>query len=211
MYEAPAGTDVIPQRLRQIEQRLRLTRLHVFRATPSHAEAPAYQDLRFGFALESELLNVCLGGRLDLEAKWVRRAIRRGDRCLAAFRNNHIVGYLWIAAGWAPHLDPIEVRVPPGVDYRYKCYVDPEFRCQGVARGLYRFADSLMRVEGRTCALLCVSPHNLASIHAARAAGATRVGYLAYWHAEPFFLSFHSAGARRAGLSFSRCFREGVS
>jgi GNAT superfamily N-acetyltransferase len=180
------------------------SRLHVFRATPAPVPAPIPAGVRIAWVEPGELLPRCEDSALDLPADWAREALARGDRCLAAFLQGELAGYSWVARGRAPHVDGIEVEVPASAEYRYKTFVRAEHRGRGIATALYRAADAGLAKRGGGEAFLCIAPRNHASQRSAVAAGARRVGTVAYWVAGPIFAAVRSPGARRSGLTLTR-------
>lgn len=187
-----------------IERRLGVTHRHVYRVPAASSESSLPPDPRIRAVAQAELLALTADERLDLTQRWVGEARARGDRCLGAFLDGRFAGFVWLARRRAPHVDGIEVLVPENAQYRYKTFVLPEFRGRGIATALYLAADRLMAAEGACQAVLCIAPANEPSVRSAVASGAVRVGTILFWHTPRRFVSFHSPGARRAGVRFAR-------
>lgn len=180
--------------------------LHVFRVfhralDPSAPwSLPATYDI--GAMTEDEVLAECRDPALDLSDTSVRAAYARGGQCIGARQRGALVGYVWFAFDTAPHVNGIYVRVPPGTIYRYKAFVRPAHRGNGIAPAMYRYADRVFSERGRGGVVNCIATHNFASIAASMRSGARPLGHLAYWRSACRFLAFHSRAVRQLGLRF---------
>lgn len=139
---------------------------------------------------------------LELAAGPVSLAYARGDLCVGAFAGTRLVGYLWLAFGPAPHVAGLWVRFPRGAGYRYKFFVRPRHRGQGVLARLHVHADGVCRAKRVTDSFYIVDVHNAASLQAARRSGHLGAGYVGFLRAFGRPLVFRSVGARRAGFTF---------
>ena len=151
---------------------------------------------------EEELLAWRRDPDLDLPEAFIREMYRRGDRCLGALDASALVGYVWFAYGVAPHVDGIQVKVPPHVVYRFKAFVRAPYRGRGIAPALYDAADPLIARPGLDTVVDCVALQNQPSIAATVRSGSRPLGALGYWRAGRCFLSFHSPAVRHLGLRF---------
>ena len=193
----------LPAIARGVERRAGLVRLHWYRARPAALPPELAAQLHVRELDPAEAVEHCGNARADSSPEWVREAIARGDRCLGAFWDGSFAASMWIAARAAPLVDGVDVEVAPGVEYRYKMFVLPEFRRRGIASALYRTADWRMGSGPSTHALLCIAPGNRASATTALAAGAEWGGQLILWRAGRWLVPLHARGVHEAGLGFS--------
>ena len=151
---------------------------------------------------EEELVAWRRDPELDLPEGMIREVYRRGDRCLGALHGAALVGYVWFAYGFAPHVDGIWVKVPPRVVYRFKAFVRASYRGRGIAPALYDAADPLIAKPGLDTVVDCIALQNQPSIAATLRSGSRPLGALGYWRVGSRLLSFHSPAVRRLGLRF---------
>lgn len=151
---------------------------------------------------EADLVPLCRDAELDLAPDKVRSALARGELCVAAFDHDQLVGYAWFAFASAPHVAGVWVDFDPRAVYTYKSFVRPAYRGRRIAAALYVFADAICMRRGRSLAIICVAPHNRASIAAAERCGFRATGYTAYLHWRRRLASLRSAGLERCALRF---------
>lgn len=147
---------------------------------------------------EDELLALCADPELDLRESFVRM----GHACIGAFAGSELAGYVWFAYGDAPHVDGVRVGVPEHAVYRFKAFVRPAYRGQGIATLLYRAGDRMVARPGRSQVVNCVAVQNASSIAASLRSGDRLLGYLAYWRRGGRFLSQRTPGVAKLGLRF---------
>src|SRR5262249_18627192 len=90
---------------------------------------------------EEELLAWRHDAELHFAEALIREMSRRGARCRGALVARALVGSVWFAYGVAPHVDGIQVKVPPRVVYRFKAFVRAPYGGRGIAPALYDAAD----------------------------------------------------------------------
>lgn len=189
--------------LRSLEWRLGLHVLGLYRA-PLRSPAPHPGSITVRALDEAHAIALGADRELEVRPEWARAAIRRGDRCLAAFEGERVVGYTWVSRQHALLDEGVDVRVGEGGEYRFKTFVRPGDRGRGLMPLLYRAADAAAAAEGRRWSCLCIAPYNEPSIAAARKAGAERMGLVVIWKFAGRVHAWRSAGVGRAGLEFHR-------
>jgi GNAT superfamily N-acetyltransferase len=107
--------------------------------------------------------------------------LRRGDTCLAAFRDGRLVGYLWLC--FCPFEDDeTHCRFAPlqgaGGAWDYDLSVAPESRGGGAFAALWDAAWEVLRREGYSWTASRVSAFNDRSLRAHRRIGAVATGTL---------------------------------
>lgn len=206
---APAASDgrvrawiarwLIPMWL-WIERRTGLGTFALFRAEMESEARSADADLTVRWLSVSEAVAAAADVELDLAPVWTRRAYSRGDRCLGAYLDGRLAGYLWTSRGHALRDERVAVRIAENAQYRFKAFVRVAHRGRGIAPALYRAANRLGAAAGMTHALLCVSPFNGPSLAAVRNSGARRVGFVVTWCFGGRVRAWRSPGAARNGL-----------
>lgn len=167
--------------MRRLARRAGLRVFRVLGRALEHEPAPERADVDCRILTQGEVLACCADPTLDLSPGKVIAAYERGDVCAGAFHGGELAGYCWFALRPSPHMDQAWIEFGADVVYVYKSYVRPAFRGRGFASALYCFADGRFLQRGRTRAVICVAPHNRASIAAAARGGFSPAGYAAYF------------------------------
>jgi len=101
------------------------------------------------------------------------KRLELGDSCLAAFENEHVIGYEWFSS-MPEHVEErfgYRFAIPTDSLYAYDAYVLERYRGKGVWRQLILAGESLMRNYGRRRLIAHIDHGNLASISAHRRVG----------------------------------------
>lgn len=125
--------------------------------------------------------------------------LARGDACLAAFRRNRVVGYLWLCFGGFDD-DETDCRftLPPGGGgaWDYDLWIAPELRGSVVFAALWQEAWGLLRQKGYRWTASRVSAFNDQSLRAHRRLGAREAGTILVLRAGRGRLALASVGPR---------------
>ncbi|MEM6708671.1 MAG: hypothetical protein AAF648_07785 [Pseudomonadota bacterium] len=142
-----------------------------------------------------------LGADYDLDADFVAEATARGDRCVANFLGDELVGYAWIAYGPTPHLDGVWCETGSPDRYAYKAFTHPRFRGKRL-RGTFHALEADDAAFGVTHSVSFIAWWNRSSMKAIARNQAVRIGWAGYWTIGTRRFCFRSPGARRAGFRF---------
>jgi GNAT superfamily N-acetyltransferase len=186
--------------LESLAWRLGLRVLLVMSRDMARSGPPQERGLELRLLDGPQVLALAADPALDLREAWAREVIELPGGCSAAFRDGVPVAYAWFALQCAPDRDGLWVRVPTRCAYRYKAFVRPEFRNQGIVRQLNRFNDRLCIERGCDRAVSLVAAQNAPSLASAKGIGTRPVGVIFSWRLLGRTLVVHSPGARRLGL-----------
>jgi hypothetical protein len=194
------GPSFLQRVLASLEWRLGLRILWVISRDMTRSGPPQGSGLRFRQLGEAEALSIAADPAMDLRPAWVRQVLRLPGGCTAAFRGDKAVAYVWFAFESAPDREGLWACVPGGAVYRYKAFVRPELRSEGIGRDLNRFTDGMCVEGGRTTALSYIAAHNARSLASSKATGSRVVGCILAWRLLGKPLVLYSPGARASGL-----------
>lgn len=191
--------------MRIVSKLLRRAGAHAWQifTRPLSQDAPPVPD---GIAVRllspSDSARLGFDPELEIDARKVSEAVSQGEVCVGAFLGEALAGYAWFACQPAPHSDGIWMDFDRGGIYTYRAFVHPRYRGRGIAPALYRAADRVFLESGRRFAVLCIEATNVASLAAARRAGARRAGFAAYWRRGRRFRFWRTRGADPCGFRF---------
>lgn len=195
-----ASRGLVNRIMESLSWRLGLRVLRVVRRDMTKSPAPGATGITFRLLDRPQVMALTADPALDLPPAWAEEAVERAGGCTGAFRDGQPVAYSWFAYYTAPDRYGLEVRVPPGVAYRYKAFVRRECRGLHIARLLYQFTDRLCVEQGRETAVGLIAFHNAPSLAASTAIGAQVTGFIFSWRLFGRHVLLHSPGARRLGL-----------
>jgi hypothetical protein len=98
-----------------------------------------------------------------LSDEFVRGAIARGDRCVANFFHDQLVGYGFVTQVGAPVTDQLEVVIDDRLIYRYKGWTHPDHRRKHLSHARGRLNRQLFPLTNGRRTIDYVAVHNLAS------------------------------------------------
>ncbi len=103
-------------------------------------------------------------GKVDgLSAEFLRAAIARGDRCVANFFNDELVGYGFVTKGRAPATDQLDVMIDDRLVYRYKGWTHPGHRRKHLSHARGRLNRQFFPLTDGRRTVDFVAVHNLES------------------------------------------------
>ncbi|NKB98983.1 MAG: hypothetical protein GKR90_10905 [Pseudomonadales bacterium] len=153
------------------------------------------------FATEDELQRTSHELPDQLPNNFLRGALVRGDKCLAAFVDGKIVSFTWRAYGDAPHINNVWIRVKAPYRYSYKAYTRPEYRGQRIMD--VTRSDAYCIKRGRTRNIGFIATHNFPSLRSSwRKANRVRLGYAGYFTFFGRHVFFRTPGVKLAGFEF---------
>lgn len=138
----------------------------------------------------------------NLDRDFVRQANDRGDIAVGAFDGSELVGYVWRAAGSAPHTDDLSVSVDHPYNYAYKSFVLPKYRGHHIAPALVLASDAEMFLRGYTHRAAFIAMHNHSSISMGKYQNTTAIGYAAYIEWFGFRVMFRTRRVKNIGFKF---------
>lgn len=98
-----------------------------------------------------------------LSAAFLRGAIARGDRCVANFFGDELVGYGFVTVKGAPVTDQLEVVIDDRLVYRYKGWTHPEHRRKHLSHARGRLNRQFFDLTDGRRSVDYVAVHNHAS------------------------------------------------
>ena len=137
-------------------------------------------DISIRLANRQELERAAKESPHQLNAEFVDKALERGDICLAAFRNEQMVSWVWRSFSTAPHEDGLWVRVEKPYWYTYKTYTHRDFRGRRLTGLLTLYGDEFCRGSGYQRGVGFIETHNYASMRANLRLGTQVVGFAGY-------------------------------
>lgn len=187
----------------------RIAGLHIYKVgirdlkqTVKIAEVPAGIKIRH-LALATLPMQTDLDD-VDLSDRFLRASLERGDRVVAAFSAERIIGYAITATDTAPHSNDVWVEFGASYSYLYKVFVRPDYRGQRIAQALILRNDEAARADGFTLGLVFVSIANFASLAMRSRVAATPAGYAGYLRIGSRFRAFRTNQAKQTGFKFVR-------
>lgn len=111
----------------------------------------------------------------------IRERFRDGSICVAAFKGDEMIGFMWLSLG------PLRERLfrcvfepaPPGLaSWDYDIFIEPRYRLGRTFVRLWDEANQVLRERGVRATVSWVRFENLASQKAHQRLGARRVGWL---------------------------------
>lgn len=151
---------------------------------------------------EIQLVHYVNDPEFDLDSRFIRRAMARGDLAFGAFEEGRLLGYTWRTSSTAPWFDGLWIRVPRLFAYAYKSYTSPFYRGRGVYAACASFADRNMRALGHPMTINMIDIANLPSHHASARMGSVRAGYAGYLKLFGKCFAFRTHGVRALGIEF---------
>jgi len=116
--------------------RLNVIRIDVPPLRQRKEDLPPHDDVEFCFLTKDKVHSLSQDSTNGLEPSWADRMSSRGDLCFAAFANNRLAGYVWVAFDQVDAennrgeslLTGVVISFPESICFMYKGFVHREFR-----------------------------------------------------------------------------------
>jgi|SRR5215467_13487756 len=126
-----------------------------------HVAVPVDDSFRIRTASAEDMPTVARVLGPDL-ADFYRRRLDCGGVVLASWRADELVGAIYVS--WDPADEPVICAQLPGVPLLYRLLVREDLRKHGIATGLVRASETLLRSSGFTQIAVGVDPDNYQAI-----------------------------------------------
>ncbi len=175
----------------------------------SMPELPAGYTTR---ALEPLDLLPWANGGYDLSEAFLRQSAARGDRCVANFYHDQLVGYGFVTPNYAAVTEQVAVAVSKNLLYRYKGWTHPQHRRKHLSHARGRLNSRLFPPQPGQRMVSYVEAQNFPSRLKHAEVRPVRLGYSLIVRLFGREMIFNSGVARRFGfrLVYRRGF-EGMS
>lgn len=161
---------------------------------------PGYRTL----ACEPKDLLQWIDNECGLSAEFLHAAIERGDRCVANYFHNKLVGYVFVARRQAPLSGQLEVRLSNRLIYRYKAWTHPNHRRKHLSMARGRLNKTLFPLEPGQRTVAYVDTTNFASKLVRPEIQPEKIGYCGYVVLAGREIAFNGAGPVRHGFKLQR-------
>jgi GNAT superfamily N-acetyltransferase len=158
---------------RTVHRMIRTSRLTVFAQTLERiADAPPPAGIRIA-RLDVEEVDGLAPIAGERDRLRFRHLLENGCIGLAAWRDEHPVGYAWVAPEMRPEVSQCPLELPPHAAYLWDLYVVPSERCSGLGSALAAERLRTARDLGRSEGWRMITPGNRASLRTLRRSGET--------------------------------------
>jgi len=141
---------------------------------------------------------------LELPARFLSAAERRGDHCVCAFYAGELVSYVWRAYSTTPLQDGIDLQLGEGYRYGYKALTLASHRGLRLQQSITLHSDITDYPRGFRYALSYIATHNYASIISDKRRGNEIIGFIVWISNRLFTLCYTSPGGKRRGIKLVR-------
>ena len=182
-------------------------RISVVRAQPivqSRLEKFETNGIEFRELSLSDFSDEAVNRSLDLTRAFVEKNLLQGDQCVGAVKNGQVIGYGWRTVKSIEVDQQVKIQFGDKLYYRYKGYVLPEHRGNGLFNLIKSINEQTLIDNGRTHVFGCIETHNFASLRASLNNGDFTIGYSAYFINRFGLMSWQSRGAKKWGVDVFR-------
>ena len=159
---------------------------------------PAGYHLRVLSADEAE--EFCQQPAVQLPMTFLREAKERNDYCVAAFKGDELVSYVWRSYHYTPVQKGITLNFETPIRYGYKALTLEAHRGLQLQQSLALHSDTKDLSAGYKFALSYIETHNYSSIASDKRRGNVVIGYI-FWGTNRLFTTrITTPGARRRGI-----------
>lgn len=146
--------------------------------TPNPKALERRPEYRYGFLRRAIILAFAVDPEYEMNERFLREALAKGDRCYGVVHGDTLVSYGWYSSKPTVALtDDLELRFDPTYVYMYKGFTHEAYRGQrlhaaGMAHALHEF-----RTEGMRGLVSYVESNNFSSLKSC-----SRMGYETFGH-----------------------------
>jgi hypothetical protein len=102
--------------------------------------------------------------------------LKKGDKCLLAFHQETLAGYLWLMYGRMELSKSVHMAISPDRAYIYNGFTRKEFRGKRVINALRSQWVDMLRADGKTCIVGTIYHDNASSLQSGFRTGYKNVG-----------------------------------
>ncbi len=154
--------------------------------------------------VELEELRQWAGKVAGLDEAFLEGAMARGDRCVANFHDEELVGYGFVARQRAPVTEQLDIVVGDKLLYRYKGWTHPDHRRKHLSHSRGRINRTLFPLTEGMRTVSYVAVHNLPSKLTHVDVHPVRLGYCGFIQLFGRELPFTGRVPRRYGFQLVR-------
>ena len=151
-----------------------------------------------------EQLKQWASSEVGLPISFLDDAQKRGDRCVANFFHDDLVGYVFVAKSNAPLTNQLEVAIDNRLVYRYKAWTHPNHRRKHLSMARGRLNKTLFPLQPGQRTIAYVATTNFPSRLVRPEIHPQAVGYSGYFKLAGREIPFNTPGTRRAGFKVQR-------
>jgi len=141
--------------------------------------------IEFRFLSSDEVAQCAADPAADMGDRMQHIMREQNIRCYAAFRDNTLLGYSWIADGNAlpehnhggHQFTGMGLELEPHASFLFKCFVLPEHRGQGVNKHLLWGLTEILATENKDRLITTTSWKNKIFQHSSRRVGFQKIGW----------------------------------